>query len=85
VKFRGKWGKKRGYVAPDNKLQGKGAPYYEQILEFKAGPGVAPTFDENNFLINPKPKDLPDTRKDWNVAIKNYRKKVLFGKLNEKE
>jgi len=81
IAFRGKWGTRQNTIRPDHPNQGKGATYYEQILTFKADDGTPPTFDENNFLVDPKPKDLPDTRKDWTVQLKNYRTKVLFGKL----
>ena len=79
VSFRGNYGKKRGMIRADDSQQGKGATYYTRILDLKQGPGKAPTFDENNFLKDPKPKDLPDTRKDWDVQLRNYRKKILFG------
>jgi hypothetical protein len=79
--FRGAWGKRRGTVQPNDPLQGKGATYYMQILDLKQGPGDAPTFDENNFLVDPEPKDLPDTRVDWRVRLLNYRSKILSGKL----
>lgn len=80
INFRGKWGTRSKYVPWNDKIQGKGAGYYERILNLKQGPGDAPTFDENNYLITPAAKDLPDTRMDWNTRLLNYRKKVLFGK-----
>jgi len=80
ISFRGKWGTRRKYVPWNDKVQGKGAGYYERILNLKQGPGAAPTFDENNYLITPEAKDLPDTRLDWDTRLLNYRKKVLFGK-----
>ena len=81
VAFRGEYGKRRGTIRANHSSQGKGAVYYEQILNLVPDPGDPPTFDENNFLINPKPRDLPDTRKDWTTRLKNYRTKVLFGTL----
>lgn len=83
IAFRGSHGKKSGMIRADHPNQGKGATYYKRILSFKADDGTPPTFDQNNFLVTPKPKDLPDTRKDWDVRLNNYRTKVLFGTLGE--
>lgn len=80
INFRGRWGTRRKYIPWNDKIQGKGAGFYERILNLKQGPGDPPTFDENNYLITPEAKDLPDTRIDWNNRLINYRRKILFGK-----
>ncbi len=81
IAFRGLHGKKSGTIRADHSSQGKGAVYYKRILSFKPDTGEPPVFDENNFLVSPLPKDLPDTRKDWDTRLINYRTKILFGKL----
>lgn len=80
INFRGKWGTRRQYIPANDKIQGKGAGFYERIMNLTQGPGTAPTFDENNFLVNPTADELPDTRLDWHTRLLNYRKKVLFGR-----
>lgn len=81
IKFRKGWGTSQGYVAPNDQVQGKGAPYWVKILNLKQGPGTAPTLDANNQPVNPLPKDMPDTRTDWETRLLNYRKRVLYAKI----
>jgi hypothetical protein len=78
IAFRGKFGAKTGKILPSDPVQGKGAVFYEKILNLKQGPGEAPTFDENNNLVTPLIADVPDTRADWETRLKAYRSKVLF-------
>jgi len=68
-------GTRVGRILPDDKDQGKGGVFYEQILNLVQGPGDAPTADVNNNLDDPV---TADTRADWQTRLKNYRKKVLF-------
>jgi hypothetical protein len=68
-------GVRKGEVSPYDTRQGKGAVFYEQILDLQAGPGDAPAFDENNNLTTPFPYD---TRSDWNTKLRNYRRKVIL-------
>lgn len=79
IDFRGKWGQRRGTVPYNDYKQGKGAKYYERILNLTQGPGTPPTFDENNNIVSPSVDALPDTRFDWQTKLLNYRKKILFG------
>lgn len=78
IAFRGKFGTKVGKVEPSNPVQGKGAVFYEKILNLRQGPGEAPTFDQNNNLVTPEISEVPDTRVDWESKLKIYRNKVLF-------
>lgn len=78
IAFRGKFGTKVGKVDPTDPVQGKGAVFYEKILNLKQGPGEAPTFDQNNNLVTPEISKVPDTRADWETRLKIYRNKVLF-------
>jgi len=84
ISFRSPWGCRVKMVPPHDALQGKGATFWEKILNFTAGPGEAPTFDKDNFLASPTAAELPDTRMNWQSRLVNYRKKILFGKLPEK-
>lgn len=80
IAFRGRRGTKSGTVAPTDGVQGKGAVFYEKILNLKQGPGDPPTFDQDNNLLTPAIADLPDTRADWETRLKSYRAKILFKK-----
>lgn len=82
IAFRGRRGTKTGVVPATDSLQGKGAKFYEKILNLVQGPGPAPTFDENNNLLTPNMEDLPDTRADWETRLWAYRRKVLFQRAN---
>jgi hypothetical protein len=80
IKFRGSWGWARNPVSAVDEKQGKGAPYYERILNFKEGPGDPPTIDPTTGIpINPLPKDLPETRLPWIQRLLNYRNRFLYG------
>ena len=68
-------GIRKGKVYPDDKRQGKGAVFYEEILDLIQGPGEAPTLDENNV---PQSAVVADTRADWRQRLINYRTKFLF-------
>lgn len=76
--FRGKRGTKTGKVLATDPVQGKGAPFYEKILNLTQGPGDPPTFDQNNNLVTPPIANVPDTRADWESRLKAYRSRVLF-------
>jgi len=78
IAFRGRRGTKSGTVTATDSVQGKGAIFYEKILNLVQGPGDPPTFDQNNNLLTPLIADLPDTRADWESRLKAYRQKVLF-------
>lgn len=80
IAFRGKRGTKSGTVAATDSVQGKGATFYEKILNLVQGPGDPPTFDQDNNLLTPAIADLPDTRADWETRLKAYRQKVMFKK-----
>lgn len=77
IDFRGSRGTRIGKVSATDPRQGKGAVYYEQILNLTPGPGPAPTFDENNNLVTPNIAELPDMRYDWATIIKKYRSKII--------
>ena len=82
VKFRGAWGWARGTIPADDPMQGKGAVFYEKILNFKEGPGDPPTLDPKTGVpIKPAPKDLPETRLPWSARLVNYRNLFLYGKV----
>lgn len=68
-------GVRRGKIYPSDERQGKGAPFYEEILDLIQGPGEAPTLDENNVPQDPV---VADTREDWRQRLINYRTKFLF-------
>jgi hypothetical protein len=78
IAFRGKRGTKSGTVPATDSVQGKGAVFYEKILNLVQGPGDPPTFDQDNNMLTPDIADLPDTRADWESRLKAYRQKVLF-------
>jgi len=80
AKFRGEYARPAKTIPADDPVQGKGAKYVEYLLNLKAGPGDPPELDENNFIIKPAPKDLPDTRRDWLENLKVYKSRILFGK-----
>jgi len=68
-------GIRKGKVDTQNPRQGKGAPFYEEILDLVQGPGDAPTIDDNNA---PQEAVTADTRADWRQRLINYRTKFLF-------
>lgn len=84
IDFRGNYGVRKGTVSAYDPVQGKGAKFYTQILQLEQGPGEAPTFDQENYLKDITPDELPDTRTDWQTKLFNYRQKVLFGRAGYK-
>lgn len=68
-------GIRKGPIGTHNPRQGKGAPFYEEILDLIQGPGEAPTIDENNV---PQQPVTADTRANWRQRLINYRTKFLF-------
>ncbi len=87
IRFRGNYGIGRYFVPENDPIQGKGAPFYEQILDLHPGPGDPPTLNQNNEIISVGKgtiEDLPDTRENWNIRLFNYRRKILFGKLGQR-
>ena len=72
----GKVGK--GKVEAFSQEQGKGAVFYEEILNFTQGPGEAPTYDVANKAYQFQQTVPPDTRADWRSRLISYRKRIIF-------
>lgn len=84
IQFRGRMGTRVNKVLANNPAQGRGAMFYEKIIEFTQGPGTTPTFNENNELVSPELTELADTRVDWASRIWNYRRKILYGRIGSR-
>jgi hypothetical protein len=69
-------GIRKGKIEAFDAVQGKGAVFFEEILDLTQGPGETPKYDTENKAYVFVAKQ-PDTRVDWSKRLRAYRQRIL--------